>query len=133
MSFALDLKKFAEKAGANAEQVVRRATFEVARSVVMKTPVDTGRARSNWQFGDGEMPAGTLDGVDPQGSATLTKLSAAIMQSRVGGVTYVANNLPYALRLEYGWSRIQAPNGMVRTTLAEFDSYVLKAVGELDK
>ncbi|NLZ12185.1 MAG: HK97 gp10 family phage protein [Alcaligenaceae bacterium] len=132
MSFALDLKKFAEKAGANAEQVVRKATFEVARSVVMKTPVDTGRARSNWQFGDGEMPAGTLDGVDPQGSATLTKLSAAIMQSRVGGVTYVANNLPYALRLEYGWSQ-QAPSGMVRNTLTEFGQHVRKVTGELDK
>lgn len=132
MSFALDLKKFAEKAGANAEQVVRKATFEVARSVVMKTPVDTGRARSNWQFGDGEMPAGTLDGVDPQGSATLTKLSAAIMQSRVGGVTYVANNLPYALRLEYGWSQ-QAPSGMVRNTLTEFVQHVRKATGELGK
>lgn len=132
MSFALDLKKFAEKAGANAEQVVRRATLEVARGVVMRTPVDTGRARSNWQFGDGEVPSGTLDETDPQGSATLTKLSAAIMQSRVGGVTYVANNLPYALRLEYGWSQ-QAPSGMVRNTLAEFGQHVRKAIGELDK
>lgn len=132
MSFAFDLRRFAEKAGANAEQVVRRATLEVARSVVLRTPVRTGRARSNWQFGDGEAPSGTLDETDPQGSATLTKLSAAIMQSRVGGVTYVANNLPYALRLEYGWSQ-QAPSGMVRNTLAEFGQHVRKATGELDK
>lgn len=132
MSFAFDLRKFAEKAGANAEQVVRRATLEVAKSVVEKTPVDTGRARANWQFGDGAMPGGTLDDTDKTGAATKNKLEEEILQSRVGGVTYIQNNLPYALWLENGWSK-QAPNGMVERTLAEYQQYVRKATGELDK
>ena len=38
-----------------------------------------------------------------------------------GGVTFMANNLPYAHRLEFeGWSR-QAPEGMVRRTVARFN------------
>lgn len=156
MSFVADLTKFAEKAGANVDLVVRKVTFDVAKSVVDKSPVGNpdnwdegfkkvaadlgwvgpgyvgGRFRANWQFGDGAIPDGALDAVDRDGVVTLSKLSAAIMQSRVGGVTYVANNLPYALRLEYGYSD-QAPAGMVRVTAAEFDSFVRKATGELDK
>ncbi|MFA5595939.1 MAG: HK97 gp10 family phage protein [Pusillimonas sp.] len=128
MSFVLDLTKFAEKAEANVEQVVRKATFDVARSVVEKTPVKTGRARANWQFGDGAMPIGMLDDTDKTGEPTKDKLSAAITQSRVGGVTYVANNLPYALRLEYGWSQIQAPAGMVRVTLTDYQQHVNRAI-----
>lgn len=133
MSFAFDLRRFAEKAGANAEQVVRKTTAELAKKVVEKTPVDTGRARANWQFGDGAMTSGTLDETDKTGDPTKDRLEEEILRSRVGGVTYIQNNLPYALRLEYGWSRIQAPNGMVRTSMAEVDQEIRKAVGELDK
>lgn len=162
MSFALDLKKFAEKAEANAEQVVRSVTLNVASKVVMSSPVGNpdywlslqpytdlktkkivtqreapagyvgGRFRANWQFSEGGPASGEIDAVDPDGTKTIARLQEQILRSKVGGVTYVANNLPYALRLEYGWSK-QAPSGMVRTTLAEFDSYVRKAVGELDK
>jgi hypothetical protein len=35
--------------------------------------------------------------------------------------------MPYALRLEYGWSK-QAPAGMVRVTVAEFQAVVNAAV-----
>lgn len=132
MSFALDLKKFAEKAGANADLVVRKVTFEVANSLVMRSPVDTGRFRANWQFDTSGLPSGTLGDTDKDGSATMARLSAAIMQSQAGGITYLANNLPYAQRLEYGWSK-RSPNGMVRVTLAEFESYIRKAVGDLGK
>lgn len=132
MSFAFDLRRFAEKAGANAEQVVRKTTAELAKKVVEKTPVDTGRARANWQFGDGAMISGTLDETDKTGDPTKDRLEEEILRSRVGGVTYIQNNLPYALRLEYGWSK-QAPSGMVRTSMAEVDQELRKAVGELDK
>lgn len=132
MSFAFDLKKFAEKAGANAEQVVRKTTFALAKKVVEKTPVDTGRARANWQFGDGAMVSGTLDETDKSGDPTKNRLEEEILKSRVGGVTYIQNNLPYALRLEYGWSK-QSPSGMVRTSMAEVDQELRKATGEIDK
>lgn len=38
-------------------------------------------------------------------------------------VLWISNNLPYAVRLEYGWSK-QAPSGMVRVTLLELGAIV---------
>lgn len=126
MSFSLDLTRFVEKAKMNADQVVRKVTFDVARGVVMRTPVDTGRARSNWQFGT----AAVLNTVDPSGSDTISRLQGQIQQTGAGGVTYLSNNLPYIVRLEYGYSS-QAPAGMVRTTLTEYQQYIKNAVAQL--
>lgn len=160
MSFSLDLSKFAEKAKMSADQVVRHVTLEIAENVVFRTPVGNpsvwlslnpytdmktgkvvtsrkpppgyvgGRARANWQFAEGEIPAGEVDEVDPRGNSTVARLAGQIAQSRAGGVTYIANNLPYILPLEYGHSQ-QAPAGMVRVALTEYQQYIRNAVAQL--
>lgn len=132
MSFSLDLRRFAEKARMNADQVVRKVTLDIARGVVLRTPVDTGRARSNWQFGDGQVPTGEVGAADPNGTATIAQLATQIDRTKAGGVTYLANNLPYILPLEYGYSQ-QAPAGMVRTTLTEYQQYIRNAVAQLSR
>jgi hypothetical protein len=48
-------------------------------------------------------------------------------------VHFLTNNLPYALRLEYGWSKNQAPAGMVGLAVAEFQSIVRDAAAEVNK
>jgi hypothetical protein len=40
-----------------------------------------------------------------------------------GRVFYLANNVPYAQRIEDGWSR-QAPTGLVALTAMEFQNIV---------
>jgi hypothetical protein len=42
-------------------------------------------------------------------------------------VIYLTNALPYARRLEYGWSK-QAPSGMVRISAMRFAEAVRKAI-----
>lgn len=127
MSFTADISKFVAKANGNVDQVVRKVTLDLARSVVLKSPVDTGRFRANWVFGVGAINTQTTDAVDKGGQGTLSQLAASIGASKAGGQTYISNSLPYAERLEYGWSQ-QAASGMVRVTLAEFDAYVRRAV-----
>jgi hypothetical protein len=39
----------------------------------------------------------------------------------------MTNALPYARRLEYGWSR-QAPYGMVRYSVLEYRRFLLRAI-----
>jgi hypothetical protein len=39
MSFALDIQKFAQKCGANADLVTRKVVLDIGRSLVEKTPV----------------------------------------------------------------------------------------------
>lgn len=128
MSFALELDEWVEKAKGNLDRVTREALMLATQGVVMRSPVDTGRFRANWQFGAGAIDFTTSDQVDPSGAISIAKVQAQLGAVNAGGVYYLTNSLPYAYRLEYeGWSA-QAPAGMVRVTLAglqgAIDDYV---------
>lgn len=137
MSFGAQLQAFADKTMLNADVVVQKVTLDIAKSVIQKSPVGNpdlwkspappgyvgGRFRANWMFGDGQINTTTTEEIDNTGSATQTRLAAAIAATHAGGVTYISNSLPYAIPLEYGRSG-QAPQGMVRNTVTEFQQYV---------
>jgi hypothetical protein len=86
-----------------------------------------GRFRGNWQVSIAAPAAGTLDRIDPGGGEAIAAASSALAGFTAGPTIYIMNNLPYAVRLEEGWSRHQAPNGMVQITIAEFPSIVRNA------
>ena len=130
MSFSADIAKFVVQAKGNIDEAARRATILLAQGVILKSPVDTGRFRGNWMFAAGAVPRQTVETLDPTGQTTLSRLIAQIGTTGAGGVTYLANSLPYAVRLENGWSK-QAPAGMVRITVQEFQQYVTKAANEV--
>lgn len=126
-NFAAVLKR----AGERQEQFVRALAINAATGLVLKSPVDTGRFRANWQFGVASPDASVSDRSDKTGQETLGKISTEILSANVtGGKFYITNNLPYAKRLEYGWSK-QAPSGMVRLTLMELESYVRDAAAKV--
>lgn len=127
--FAVNVKKWAGKTGLDAKQVVRAATLEVYTRVIQKSPVDTGRFRGNWQV---DQRGFDWDKQDKTGSVTIQTVTADVMKSEVGGVTSLINNLPYAERLEYGYSG-QAPEGMVRITAKEFEEAVNAAAAKVKK
>ena len=112
------------------EAVVRKSTFGVMREVIEKSPVDKGTFVANWQPAIGVVPAGTLDVTDPTRGATLAKVEAVAEAMKVGDVAYLANNLPYAQRLEDGWSK-QAPQGMVRLSVQRWQPIVDEAVRQV--
>lgn len=116
MSFELDMRRFVAKAGKQADVDIRKVCFDITDGVIHDTPVDTGRARANWQASIDAPAAGTLEATDKQGDATTAKASASIAAAP-GRVFYLVNNLPYAVPLEYG-SSAQSPGGMVRVNLA---------------
>lgn len=86
-----------------------------------------GRFRGNWQLSISAPATAALDRIDANGSDTIAAASAAIASFAAGPPIYLTNNLPYAVRLEHGWSK-QAPAGMVRVTAAEFSAIVKDAV-----
>lgn len=109
---------------------VQKISLELFSRVILRTPVDTGRARGNWQVSIGSVPNGTLDINDKDGSATVSKATAASVGLRAGDVIYLVNNLPYINRLEDGYSG-QAPAGMVGLTVQEFQTLVKRIGAEL--
>lgn len=130
--FSEHLALLVEKAKGDVQLVHRKVCLDLYRSLVLKTPVDTGRARSNWQIGVGAVNENTSAAPDPSGEAAISRADGALQNVTVGGVIYLTNSLVYAKPLEYGHSK-QAPSGMVRITVQEYAQYLAKAVGEVKK
>jgi len=123
-------QKWVGKTETKLDTAVRKIAIELFSRVILRTPVDTGRARGNWQVAIGSVPSGTLDLNDASGTATVSKATAATAGVKAGDVIYLVNNLPYAQRLEDGYSG-QAPAGMVGLTVQEFQQVVRQIGAEL--
>lgn len=119
--WTLDLEKYAKKKGEQLEKVRKQVAIEMYTGVVEKTPVDTGRARGNWQIGIGIDITTPTDRESKTGAfgEELPKLGKAIGDEKI----FISNNLPYIVALEYGHSK-QAPNGMVGLTFIEIQSKI---------
>lgn len=122
MSFTADISRFIGKTEKSAEQAVRKITLELLSKVVLKSPVDTGRFRSNWYASINYASKEVSASVDKSGTGTISRGNSTINSYRIGDAAiYLSNNLPYAYRLETGYSK-QAPSGMARLSVMEIAS-----------
>lgn len=124
MSFSDDMNAYAKKAGASLEETTRAVALELFGSIIKDTPVDTGRARGNWQTSIGAPASGEADRLGVR--EALSELGSEAGKFVGGQVIYLSNQLPYIQRLELGWSD-QAPAGMVRKNIARIQQIVAKA------
>ena len=95
----------------------------MAKKIIRLSPVDTGRFKENWLTAIGE--ANTS--IDLPSGAGLTPIVKLL---RLGDTIFFTNSLPYAFRLEFGWSN-QAPRGMVRITVADWQGIVDREVQKI--
>ena len=137
MTFALDLSKAIEKAKDKAELAVRKIAIDLFNDVIMMSPVGNpdlwkypkegyvgGRFRANWNCSIGSPDTSTTESVDPSGSAATGRVTAVVLGYQLGEKSiYLCNSLPYAERLENGWSD-QAPQGMVRLSIIETNNAI---------
>lgn len=126
-SFAFDIQRFCDLTKERASVVTRQTALNLLSGVVKRSPVDTGRFRGNWQTSIDTPPSGVLDSTDKSGSSSISAGVSALTNFEIGLPIYIANNLPYARRLEDGYSK-QAPAGMVRLTVNEFRQYIAQAI-----
>lgn len=141
MTFALDLAKFAEKTKDKADEAVGLIVVKVAAELDRRSPVGDakfwkspppkgyigGHFRANWQLGVDVRPSGIRPGTDMTGERTQGAIIAEVPAEASGRVFWLANNVPYAMRLEMGHSR-QAPQGMVGLTVIKFQKFADEAV-----
>lgn len=118
--FDLQLKKSLDLAEDEITDVIQVIAMTALKGVVLKTPVDTGRARGNWIVTKTQPSNQTFKKVDKAGGPTIQKGNDQIQayDHQKHNQIIIQNNLPYANRLENGWSK-QAPKGMVALTLNE--------------
>jgi len=131
-----DLDKATDEALDQAALVLRKTALDIYRGVSEMSPVKSGLFRGNWLLsnntpdsriitGSGSVTPGhgaadataTARAMAALGSTSLTNRRS--LSGVEGRSIYITNNLPYAQRLEGGWSK-QAADGIVKPTLARF-------------
>lgn len=118
---------------ARANKALRVAVIKTWGKIIRMTPVDTGRARSNWFVGlsvGSEITKSTSN----KGAIYINKkLPGDLLNTKV----FLYNNLPYIEKLEFGGYgdgpkttggfSMQAPKGFLRVSLLGWDSTLQKA------
>lgn len=109
-------------------QLQKAVVLDLFRRIVFKSPVGNpdnwqpqslppppgyvgGRFRANWQITISAPATGEIDSTAPPVPSLRTP--------PFGVTVYITNNVPYAERLEMGWSRTQAPGGVVNIAIEE--------------
>ena len=123
--FRLSLASFERKFAGNVDKLVRTVALDMTSSIVLRTPVDSGRARGNWQVSIGAPSARVTGELDPAGAMAQAKALGALASYRPGASVFIVNNLPYIIPLEYCSSK-QAPGGMVRITAREWKAKIAR-------
>lgn len=89
-----------------------------------------GRFKNNWQVGIGFVNTDTSRNPDSNGAAALAAFAPTLNSWKAGDTIYLTNSMPYAQRLEYGWSK-QAPGGMVRLSVQNATQAFAKAAAQV--
>lgn len=142
-NFSLDITAWTAKAKDKVDEVVRTIVLDVSERLIERSPVGDpdlwkskppagyvgGRFAANWQYGNSEIgfPKGDLPDIDASGDASRQRIAAGLPKEAGGLVHLLVNNLPYAQRLEDGWST-QAPQGMVHLTVMEYQAMAEKII-----
>lgn len=115
-----------------ANRVARKVALAVDQTLVMGTPVDTGRARSSWIVALGEASDAVVEpyaplppGTDPgkfsetaNAQAAMDQGQQAIGQKKPEQPVHITNNVEYIRPLNEGHSA-QAPAMFVEAAIAE--------------
>jgi hypothetical protein len=129
VSFEGDLKDFELKFDKASDDFIQGVEVSLFNAVILDSPVKIGLFMGNWQTSVANPAVGVTSQLDPSGSATIARMQSFVKALKGGRITFLANNLPYAQRLEYGYSR-KAPGGMVRKNVIRFQRIVDEQAGK---
>lgn len=129
-NFVVSLREAFNGVTAKVDEVVFKSVFEADSRIMQRTPVDTGRLRGNWQLTEGAPATGVLE----------LGTSGNNIPQPGARVLYLVNNLPYARRIEYGFtgqdslgrSYNQSGAGMVGLTVLEWPDIVKAAAASVN-
>lgn len=108
------------------DATMRGTVLEATSRVVIRTPVDEGRARGDWQITVDTLSRGSTDDVDPTGAKTIAAAVSILPAGQTAGKTvYLTNTMPYIRRLEQGHSK--QGSHMIERTVNELPEIVDKA------
>jgi len=127
--FNSELSKASKKIQGDFEKFYRQVCLEVLMRIVLRTPVDTGRARGNWQIEIGRAAIGVLDVEGSENTMADFAINNGIKKLEdipAFSLVHITNNLEYIYYLEYDRRSPQHPEGMLEITLTEMANWLSK-------
>ena len=118
MSFDSDIKRFSKTTGIALDKAVRTIAFDAFAIVTRKTPVDTGRAKGNWNISVGTPDKSINEAATSTGKGKPARNTMNVKKGDGMKPIFITNSLDYIHDLEDGTST-QAPRGMVAITVNE--------------
>ncbi len=116
MTWETSPTEFSGEARKDLDKTAKHVAQKVLRNVVFNSPVDTGRFRGNWIVGIAKRSFQQLKRKDKSGGSTFQKGKNKLQKSRANVTIFITNNLPYAQRLNEGWSSL-APANFVQAAI----------------
>jgi hypothetical protein len=127
MSFKSELTLAADDLKEFTDVTWKLSVNEAFIGVVIKTPVRDGGAKASFFCSTGRNGGAQSKVLDKSGQVSITRIENAVAKSKTGGALLLYSNLIYIEKLEEGYSE-QAPNGMVKTTIADWPSIVKRNI-----
>ena len=122
-----DLTLLTDEVVTQVDQVMRKTALDIFTGINAMSPVRQiagGLFRGSWLLSNGAPGSRVATTPDPSGASAMAAGVAALagrtaQQKQTFASIFIVNNLPYAQRLEEGYSR-QAEFGVVGPTIARF-------------
>ena len=73
MATTSDVNEIKRNMEQNFDKYMRALALEAVNRIVQRTPVDTGRAKGNWNLAIGEMDDSTTENTDKSGTITIAR------------------------------------------------------------
>ena len=128
MTVKSDLEKaYQKKVIQLTQEVVKKTAFDIDKEIVEQTPVDTGRARSNW------LPSINSPRTDEVDAGQKPDIAPIISGYTINDTIFIANNLPYIERLNNGWSQQNTTPSWVEATVAKYKNRMKQAIAEVSR
>ena len=123
--FTKDLDNFKDTVKKDLVKLHKETAFQILKRLLSHgrfigaTPVDTGRAISNWRLDIDKVDLSTIDQIDETGQQAFNFTVGKLSKLKEFQVIWITNNLPYIDRImNQGWSK-QTPRGSIALTIAE--------------
>ena len=133
MGFNSDWDKAQKKLEKELENIVKVAGINLFNGIIQLSPVQQGRFRANWQATINTPATDVLfQSVPPSEEENITSVDNVgqkLKSFKLNDTIYLTNNLPYAERLENGWSQ-QRPRKWVARATSTAQKYLDAAIAK---
>lgn len=139
MAFREDLEKAQKELNVKLNKILRTSAIKCFNNIIQKSPVGNiklwktayppkgytgGTFRANW------IATVNTPNTNVVENGTADNISSKLAGGSIKDILYLTNNLPYAERLENGWSS-QRASGWVRTAVQNAQNSIDKIVADI--